>query len=68
MPKHVKISAKEKEELFKKYNITANELPKIKKTDSAIADLDAKAGDIIKVIRKSPTADEALFYRCIVNV
>lgn len=68
LPKHVKISLKDKEELFKKYNITANELPKIKKNDSAIAKLNAKAGDIVKIIRNSPTAGEALFYRCVVNV
>ncbi len=68
VPKHVKCSAKEKEELLKKYNITINELPKIKKSDQAISQLDAKPGDVIKIIRKSPTADEALFYRCVVNV
>lgn len=68
MPKHVKMGVKEKEDLLKKYNITINELPKIKKTDPAISKLETKPGDVIKVIRKSATAEEALFYRCVVNV
>lgn len=67
-PKHAKISEKEKEELFKKYNITEKELPKIKKDDAALMSLNVKAGDVVKITRKSSTADEAIFYRCIVNV
>ena len=55
-PKHLKLGEREKE------------LPKILKTDSAIKELDVKTGDIIKTIRKSPTAGESIFYRVVSDV
>lgn len=67
-PKHVKLSDKEKAHLFGKYGVTEREIPKIVKTDSAILNLDIKPGDIIKIIRKSPTAGEAVFYRVVIDV
>lgn len=68
VPKHVKVSDKEKQELLEKYQVSMYDLPLIKKNDSAIKDIDTKPGDIIKIIRKSATAGEAVFYRCVVNV
>jgi DNA-directed RNA polymerase subunit H len=68
VPKHVKISEKDKKALLEKYKISSFDLPLIKKNDPAIEDLDAQPGDIIKIVRKSATAGEAVFYRCVVNV
>lgn len=68
IPKHIKLNEKEKQKLLEQYNISPKELPRIPKTDAAIASLNAKPGDVIKIIRKSPTADEAVFYRVVVNV
>jgi DNA-directed RNA polymerase subunit H (RpoH/RPB5) len=65
--KHSKLSDKEKKDLLEKYKITIKELPRISKKDPAIKDLNAKAGDIVKIIRKSKTAGESIFYRCIIN-
>ena len=42
VPKHTKISEKEKKELFEKFNISSNELPKINKKDPGISNLDVK--------------------------
>ncbi len=67
VPKHIKLSAKEKEELFKKYNISLKELPKIRNDDPAIAHLNAKEEDVIKIMRQSPTAGETEFYRGVVS-
>ncbi len=67
IPEHIKLTEKEKEELFKKYNITIRELPKILSSDPAIRHLGAKEGDVIKIIRKSPTAGESIFYRGVIN-
>jgi len=67
VPKHAKLSEKDKEALFKKYNITSNQLPKILASDAAIAPLDVKEGDIIKIVRASPTAGTTTFYRVVVN-
>ena len=67
VPKHSKISDKEKKELLDKYSASLKELPRILKADPAIQNLDVKEGDIIKILRKSPTAGEIVFYRRVVN-
>lgn len=66
VPKHTKITDKEVEELLHKYNITKYQLPKILTKDPAIQEMDVKLGDIIKIIRKSPTAGKSIFYRVVV--
>ncbi len=65
--KHVKISEKERKELFERYSIGLKEIPKIVKDDPAIAELGAEAGDIIKITRKSPTRGETTYYRGVIN-
>lgn len=67
VPKHIKISNKEKKELFDRLNITIKELPKISVDDPAISDLKVEISDVIKIIRPSPTAGEAIYYRGVVN-
>ncbi len=67
MPKHTKLPEKEKEALLAKYSITLKELPKIFIKDSAIAHLNVKDGDIIKISRNSLTAGEYVFYRRVSN-
>jgi DNA-directed RNA polymerase subunit H len=67
VPKHSKISEKEKGDLFKKYNIGIESLPIILKTDPAIEDIETKPGDVIKIVRKSATAKTAVFYRVVMN-
>lgn len=66
VPKHSKLSEKEAKELFEKYSIELQNLPRIFKNDPAIIDLDVKDGDIVKVSRKSPTAGVTVFYRRVV--
>ena len=68
IPKHSRLSDAQKEKLLEKYKISVKELPKMLKTDSAISSLDPKAGDVIKIKRKSLTASEADFYRVVVDV
>ena len=67
-PKHSKISEKEKNLLFEKYNVTSKEIPKIMVTDAAIKELDPKPGDVIKITRQSATAGESIYYRVIIDV
>lgn len=67
IPKHIKLSEKEKKELFEKYNISMKEIPKMRKDDPALLKLNVNAGDIIKIIRKSETSGESIFYRGVVN-
>lgn len=67
VPKHVKLNEKEKKELFEKYVADLRDLPRVYKDDPAIEGLDVKEGDIIKILRRSPTAGEAAFYRRVVS-
>ena len=68
VPEHSKLNDKEKKDLLEKYHISLKELPKINKKDVAIAHLNAKEGDVIKITRDSKTAGEAIFYRGVINV
>jgi len=68
VPKHSVVSEKEKKELTGKYHLSGNELPRILKTDPAIQHLKAKDGDVVKIVRKSMTAGETVFYRRVVSM
>ena len=67
VPKHAKISDKGKKALFANYTIDSTLLPKISIHDPAVADLGVKPGDVIKIVRKSPTAGEVVFYRGVID-
>ena len=67
VPKHEKLTEKETQQLFEKYNISVADLPAISKNDVALYGMDVHVGDVIKVTRKSPTAGIAIFYRGVVN-
>ncbi len=65
VPKHERLSAKEKDDVLEKYNVTIKEIPQIRAKDTAIQHLNAKEGDMIKITRKSKTAGEAVYYRVV---
>lgn len=67
VPKHILLSEKEKEELLKKYGITLKQLPRILTSDPVIKLINGQPGDVVKIIRKSPTAGETIYYRVIVK-
>jgi len=67
VPIHMIISEKERAELLNKYNIEASELPKILDTDPVSIYIGAKPGQILKIIRQSDTAKEAVSYRLVVE-
>ena len=67
VPKHSKLSEKEKKELLEKYRISIAELPKILKTDAAVQRVGAKPGDVIRIDRLSQTAGESEFYRVVID-
>jgi len=67
VPFHVIISEKERDELLHKINFTPDQLPKIINTDPVSVSIGAKPGQIIKIIRKSHTAKEAVAYRLVVE-
>jgi len=67
VPQHIIISEEEKKQLFNLYEITPDLLPKIMDTDPVSISIGAKPGQIVKIIRKSHTAKEAVAYRLVVE-
>jgi DNA-directed RNA polymerase subunit H len=63
VPKHILLTKEEAQLVLDKYHIKPYQLPYIKHADPAIRHLNVQAGDIIMVIRRSPTAGEATVYR-----
>lgn len=67
VPNHELISDDEKKQIFKKYNITPDQLPKVLDIDPVCLSIGAKPGQIIKITRKSTTAKDAIIYRFVVE-
>ncbi len=66
VPKHILLSRDEAKKLLRIMGLRKTELPWIYSTDPVAKALGAKPGDIIMVIRKSPTAGEAVALRLVV--
>jgi DNA-directed RNA polymerase subunit H (RpoH/RPB5) len=67
VPKHVKLTEKERNQLLDDYKVRLEDLPRISMKDPAINHMDLTPEDIIRVVRKSQTSGEAVFYRRIVK-
>ena len=67
VPKQIILKDEEKKELLKKLNIIPRQLPKIFTNDPVVKSIGAKEGDIIKIIRDSPTAGLITYYRVVVK-
>lgn len=67
VPRHEILSPEERQALLEKYRVEPYKLPRIKASDPAIRLIGAKPGDIVKIIRRSPTAGESVYYRYVVE-
>jgi len=67
VPKHIILKDEEKKELLEKLKILPEQLPKILTNDPAVKAIGAKEGDIIKIIRNSPTAGVAIYHRLVIK-
>jgi DNA-directed RNA polymerase subunit H len=72
VPEHHVVPEGDEEALLKKLRITKEQLPKINRSDPAIATLqdihgEIRGGRIIKIVRKSSTAGIATAYRLVQN-
>ncbi len=67
VPEHVLLTPEEGDEVLKGFDIEAPHLPKIHVNDPAAKEIGAKVGDIIKVIRRSTTAKQSIFYRLVID-
>jgi len=67
VPQHILIPENEANKVLKEYDVDKEQLPKIKLADPVIVEIGAEIGDVIKVIRNSPTAGEAVVYRLVIE-
>ena len=67
VPDHKIMSEEEVKSLFSTYNITSEQLPKIYHDDPAVKVIEAKVGDVIRIIRISHTAGRAESYRLVIK-
>lgn len=67
VPKHSILSKDEVEDLLRRYHVKKYQLAKIVDQDPAAVAIGAKPGDIVRIVRKSPTAGLAVFYRVVVE-
>ncbi len=68
VPQHVILSQEEKKKIIEKFKIKkANQLPTIYTSDPVIEMLEAKPGDIIKIVRNNPAAEETVYYRLVIE-
>ncbi|MCJ7760428.1 DNA-directed RNA polymerase subunit H [Candidatus Bathyarchaeota archaeon] len=61
------LTKEEAQEVLEKYRIKPYQLPHIKRSDPAIRDTKAQVGDVIKIVRQSSTAGEAIAYRYVIE-
>ena len=66
VPDHTVIDQDALDDVLEEYNIRKTDLPKIKRTDSALPS-DAEVGDVVKITRDSRTAEQAVVYRLVVE-
>ncbi len=67
VPDHILLTEDEAQELLNQYSITRGQLPKIKSSDVVVKQINAKPGDVLKIIRKSLTAGKAVAYRLVID-
>ncbi len=67
VPKHEILTQKEVEQLLAEYRVQPYQLPQIKASDPSVKAIDANPGDVLRVIRKSPTAGIHIAYRYVVE-
>jgi len=67
VPKHEILTSEEKEKILEKYRVKPYQLPRIKASDPAAEAIGARPGDMIRIVRESPTAGKYIAYRYVVE-
>jgi DNA-directed RNA polymerase subunit H len=65
VPEHTILNENEKRELLERLKIKPKQLPKILTNDPVAKAINAKEGDVLKIIRKSATAGTSIYYRIV---
>ena len=67
VPRHEIVSMEEREKLLNKYRVQPYQLPRLKASDPGAKAIGAKPGDIVRILRESPTAGKYTSYRYVVE-
>ena len=67
VPKHELLGPEEKAKVISEYRVQPYQLPRIRASDPAAKAIGARPGDIVRIIRKSPTAGRYVSYRYVVE-
>lgn len=67
VPEHRKLEEDELEEILDEYDAQKEDLPKIKDNDAALKSMEVEIGDVIEIVRESPTAGKTTYYRRVVE-
>jgi DNA-directed RNA polymerase subunit H len=67
VPKHEIVKPEERKKLLQEYRVQPYQLPRLKASDPAVRAIGAKPGDIVRIIRDSPTAGKYVSYRHVVE-
>jgi len=65
IPKHELLKEDEMKKVLEKYDVTKDQLPKIRSDDPAIQHLEVKKGDVIRIMRKEDHIENT-YYRIVV--
>ena len=65
VPQHILLDRKEARMILKKLKIRPSHLPWILTSDPVVKSLGAKPGDVIMVVRDSPTAGKVVSFRVV---
>lgn len=67
VPKHEILKPEEREKLLKEFRVQPYQLPHIRASDPAVKAIGARPGDMVRIIRDSPTAGKYVAYRYVVE-
>ena len=67
VPKHEILKPEEREKVLTEHRVQPYKLPRIKASDPAAKAIGARPGDIVRIIRDSPTAGKYTSYRYVVE-
>lgn len=65
VPEHVILSEEEAKKVLEDMKVHAEQLPRIRSDDPVVKAIGAREGDILKIVRESPTAGKFVTYRIV---
>ena len=66
VPKHEVLTPKERKEVLETLGVDKEQLPLLRETDPVAKEISAKPGDVLRIVRKSQTAGQAVYYRLVI--